>query len=212
MESVSLLLDPYQCRIYIYIYRRSSKQLLHLLKYTYIYFVQKNVDGQFELIFSFVSVWRWRAALELSRGRRWRRWCRAVRSTRERPWCSRPPSQSTPRGYGACTPSVSTAPATATPTRSRGGGRGCSIRGTRCPQTRQGRDLRVSSFLFPLSLLLEFLHQYWRDRCVIISLKKEISLYPRNQQFRESWRSERDWEIFPIAGYINIFYVKIFHV
>lgn len=190
MESVSLLLDPYQCRIYIYIYRRSSKQLLHLLKYTYIYFVQKNVDGQFELIFSFVSVWRWRAALELSRGRRWRRWCRAVRSTRERPWCSRPPSQSTPRGYGACTPSVSTAPATATPTRSRGGGRGCSIRGTRCPQTRQGRDLRVSSFLFPLSLLLEFLHQYWRDRCVIISLKKEISLYPRNQQFRESWRSE----------------------
>lgn len=137
----------------------------------YIYLVQKNVDGQFELIFPFLSVWRRRAALELSRGRRWRRWCRAVRSTRERPGCSRPPSQSTPRGYGACTPSVSTAPTTATPTRSRGGGRGCSIRGTRCPQTRQGRDLRVSSFLFFLPLLLRFFAniEEKRDRCIIIS-------------------------------------------
>lgn len=117
-------------------------------------YIKKNLlrrSRRLELIFSFLSVWRWRAALELSRGRRWRRWCRAVRSTRERPGCTWPPSQSPPRGHGARAPSVSTAPATATPTRSRGGGRGCSIRGTRCPQTRQGRDLRVSSFLFFLS-------------------------------------------------------------
>lgn len=40
MESVSLLLDPYQCRIYIY--RRSSKQLLHLLKYIYIFCTEKR--------------------------------------------------------------------------------------------------------------------------------------------------------------------------
>ena len=91
-----------------------------------------------------VSVWRWRAARELPRGRRWRWWSRTVRSTRECPGCTWTPSQSTHRQYGACTSPVPTASAAATPARSRGGSRGCCLCGTRCPQTRQGRDLRVS--------------------------------------------------------------------